>query len=307
MTGDMLHHALEYVARGWLVFPLHTPTGDGCSCRYKDCPNVGKHPRVPSAHPQGDPLRGRCHGECGRDGHGLHDATTDADRVKAWWSKWPNANIGGRTGVAFDVLDIDHADLEEGTADWPAVQMPGGTVATTGNGWHFYVAPGASGNRTRFTDHCDWRGDGGYVVLPPSLHYSGRHYEWFAPATLELHPAPAALCRLLNPPSEPPSTTPRNVRPVRPSGGGGGNGLAGIYGKVATATEGTRNATLWWAARAVALKVYRRELADHEGRTACDTLHSLGVQVGLADFEVRRTIESGWRTGIRGVEGQVGA
>ena len=156
MSGDMLHHALEYVARGWPVFPLHTPRDSGCSCGDRDCSSVGKHPRTPK---------------------GLHDASTDEQQVKAWWSRWPNANIGGRTGVAFDVLDIDHADLEEGTADWPAVQMPGGPIATTGNGWHFYVAPGASGNRTAFTQHCDWRGGGGYVVMPPSLHYSGRRYE----------------------------------------------------------------------------------------------------------------------------------
>ena len=39
--------------------------------------------------------------------HGLKDATTDVDRVLAWWQATPDANIGAPTGLTFDVVDID--------------------------------------------------------------------------------------------------------------------------------------------------------------------------------------------------------
>jgi hypothetical protein len=39
--------ALDYAEYGWLVFPIHTPTGDAakpCSCRRVTCPQIGEHP-----------------------------------------------------------------------------------------------------------------------------------------------------------------------------------------------------------------------------------------------------------------------
>ena len=54
----------------------------------------GKLPLIPRAHGRDEPP---CRGECGRDGHGLHDATTNPGRVTAWWERWSDANIGLRT------------------------------------------------------------------------------------------------------------------------------------------------------------------------------------------------------------------
>ena len=73
--------ALAYAARGWQVIPLHgcahpahTPLAQGrCTCGAPDCARPGKHPRT----------RG-----------GVHDATTDAAIIRAWWTQWPDANIG---------------------------------------------------------------------------------------------------------------------------------------------------------------------------------------------------------------------
>ncbi|MFO0932928.1 MAG: bifunctional DNA primase/polymerase [Planctomycetota bacterium] len=97
----MLDAALAYARAGLPVFPI--------------APG-GKLPAIPSAHPKGDPQRGLCHGECGRDGHGFHDATTDETRIRAWWETWPDANIGLRAGEAsgFDVVDLDTQKGGEG-------------------------------------------------------------------------------------------------------------------------------------------------------------------------------------------------
>src|SRR5262245_40189065 len=111
----MLAAALEAARRGWPVFPLHQPVGAGCSCGEATCSNVGKHPRT---------------------AHGFRDATTDRAQIEAWWSRWPDANIGAPTGVAFDALDIDHEDVRVATQEWPLVDMPGGPVVRTGGlGW----------------------------------------------------------------------------------------------------------------------------------------------------------------------------
>jgi hypothetical protein len=64
------------------------------------------------------------------DGHGLHDATTDAARIQAWWMAHPTANIGLRTGVAFDVIDLDSGAavdaLEVASGLSPGVEQPRG-------------------------------------------------------------------------------------------------------------------------------------------------------------------------------------
>src|SRR6266545_4022072 len=94
-----LYYAIEL---GWLVFPLGVKS---------------KLPRIPSAHPDGDPRRGICKGECGRQGHGLYDATTDPAQIKAWWQAAPWSNIGLVTGPPSGLLAVD-LDGPEGEAAW---------------------------------------------------------------------------------------------------------------------------------------------------------------------------------------------
>ena len=102
------------------------------------------------------------------------------EEVTDWFNKWPNANIGIVTGkisnlVVFD-LDSEHAVQyakdEGGFPDTP--------MAKTGKGSHAYTRyPGFEvRNDVRKELDIDIRGDGGYVVAPPSFHGSGRQYEW---------------------------------------------------------------------------------------------------------------------------------
>jgi hypothetical protein len=113
--------------------------------------------------------------------HGLHDASTDPTLVSSWWTRWPNANIGIPTGVAFDVLD---ADGDEGCDELERLVgcdgiVPGDPIVwTPNNGLHCYFAPTGLGNRARFAPGLDWRGRGGYVIVPPSIGANGLPYTY---------------------------------------------------------------------------------------------------------------------------------
>ncbi|MFN2555685.1 MAG: bifunctional DNA primase/polymerase [Nitriliruptorales bacterium] len=113
-------------------------------------------------------------------GKGLHDATTNEETIRAWWARCPAANIGLRTGVTFDVVDIDGPKgldaLNTVRADRPMTWGP--EAVTGGGGWHLLHSPAGAGNRAGIVSHVDYRGDGGYIVAPPSVHPSGERYFW---------------------------------------------------------------------------------------------------------------------------------
>ena len=105
--------------------------------------------------------------------------------VKDWWATWPEANIGGVTGLISGVVVID-VDSEEGHTALRRVvsasildEVP--SVVTGGGGKHYYFSHPQNGvisNAVSMLPGVDFRADGGYVVLPPSKHVSGRRYEW---------------------------------------------------------------------------------------------------------------------------------
>lgn len=174
--GELLEAALEYAARGWRVFPLHTPGPDGCSCGDATCKASGKHPRL---------------------AHGVKEASADAKVVGAWWRRWPDANIGVATGPesGFFVLDLDRAKGAEASAVSALAELedrhgrlPPTLSQRTGSGGNHRLyrwsaeTPVKSRKRVLFCGEVaaavDTRGVGGYIVAPPSLHETGRRYEW---------------------------------------------------------------------------------------------------------------------------------
>jgi hypothetical protein len=125
-------------------------------------------------------------------------ATTDSDELRSWWKANPSRNVAIACGRASGlvVLDVDSlaAELElmatHGT-DWTRTR-----TVQTAHGKHFYFLYPATGelrNSTgKIADHVDVRGEGGYVVAPPSLHPNGNRYRW-KKGDAELLPAPEWL------------------------------------------------------------------------------------------------------------------
>lgn len=166
-TLSPLEAALEYAHLGMSVLPLHTPQADGtCSCGKVDCHSIGKHPRVYG---------------------GVKDASTDIDVIKAWWKRWPNANVGIATGVTADigVLDIDprhkgHISLNQLEEEYS--KLPETLRVRTGSGGEhiFFKYPGESiiNSAGKIREGIDFKTQGGYVVAAPSVHASGNKYQW---------------------------------------------------------------------------------------------------------------------------------
>ena len=240
--------------------------------------------------------------------HGLHDATTVDGVIVGWWTRWPQANIGLRTGIAFDALDIDGDEglFALGIVPASKLKLLGGVVSdpveavegpmvTTGKGWHVYVTPTGCGNRAGILPHVDWRGAGGYVIAPPSVHPSGARYWWGseeegAPAEAALRPAPGWLLELLRPPPPP-------VRPIRPSASKFEEvryALAGLRDEaqaVATAPKGCRNDTLNLAAFKMRRFVDAGQLHPSD---VIEALCDAAAAAGLGGREAEATIRSGW-------------
>jgi hypothetical protein len=110
--------------------------------------------------------------------HGLKDASTDPGQIEDWWRRWPAANIGVATGHLFDVVDIDPPGLSwwrdmvlrHDMGQESVLPDIHGTVSTPrAGGMHLYIEPSGKGNLAGFAPGVDYRGVGGYVLLPPSV------------------------------------------------------------------------------------------------------------------------------------------
>lgn len=173
IIDPLLNHALIYAEQGMRVFPLHSVQDGNCSCGNATCSSMGKHPRTKN---------------------GVKEATTDFTQIKRWWNKWPRANIGIATGAGLHVIDIDSAKGASlaSLAD-SGLDLPGQfTVRTGSGGFHIYLNCDVQLSNTvnRLGPFIDTRGEGGYVVAPPSFNKHGQ-YTWLRP--LEKLPMPPQL------------------------------------------------------------------------------------------------------------------
>jgi hypothetical protein len=164
--------ARQYAARGIVVFPVHTMRDGSCSCGIQGCHSPAKHPRTE---------------------RGFKDATNDLNQIAAWWEQWPDANIGMPT-AGFLVLDVDPRNGgDESLAALVAEHGPlpeTAEQATGGGGRHIiFRHPGRRLPKT-LAPGIDLKGEGGYIVVAPSIHASGKRYQWHGGrANGLLHPA----------------------------------------------------------------------------------------------------------------------
>jgi len=143
--------ARRYLARGWSLLPLRS---------HDKRPLVAWEP-LQSSHPS-------------------------AEQVADWFGRWPDANIGIVTGEISNLIVLDIDPKHGGDASLDRLERQFGQlpatieVTTGGGGHHFYFAHhgGLIRSRTGLAQGVDLRGDGGYIVAPPSIHPSGHPYLW---------------------------------------------------------------------------------------------------------------------------------
>lgn len=164
----LLDEALRYAAAGIPVFPLHWIKNDGnCSCRQGAiCGAKGKHPRIKNWN---------------------EEATTDAEKIRQWWEKTPSANIGIPMGEKSGLVALDVDTRHRGDESLAMLMdefeiLPDTITATTGGGGKHYIFKYTEElclkNVVGFRDGLDIRTQGGMIVVAPSVHGSGRKYEW---------------------------------------------------------------------------------------------------------------------------------
>lgn len=173
--NELLNAALLYVKKyHWAVFPVSAET---------------KKPLTP---------------------HGCKDAKKDPGAIEAWWKRYPNASIGVATGQISGLIVIDEdIDEDKGVDGIHAIDMwerengklPETVRAITGRGGAhlYYKYEGKDiGNRAGLIEGVDVRGEGGYVIAPPSTHPNKTRYEWECdPEEEELAPVDDVVKKLL--------------------------------------------------------------------------------------------------------------
>jgi hypothetical protein len=145
----MLRTALKLIEHGFAVFP----------CRHRS--------KVPAT------------------AHGFKDASRDPELIRKWWAENPLFNVAVATGEVSGVFVVDQ-DGADGNAELTKLEqkhgeLPGTLAVCTSNGLHLYFGwPGkhVPCSVGKIAPSIDVRGDGGYCLVPPSIHPTGKGYAW---------------------------------------------------------------------------------------------------------------------------------
>jgi hypothetical protein len=278
-----LEAALAYGAAGWPVLPVAGVSAGACGCR-RPCESPGKHPLTR---------------------HGVHEAITDPVLIREWWRRSPEANVGIATGSSSGLVVVDLDLLRGGRESLGAVLDAGRDLPRTlrartgGGGLHlFYAAPpnvrvantaGRLPGVARPLPGIDLRGDGGYVVVPPSVHASGRRYRWDRRARVSALPAWLWPAR-----PAPPARAALVATTWEGASAYGAAALSRQLERVRGLAVGERNDGLNRAAFSLGRLVGGGELGEALVHQA---LLCAALAIGLGQAEAEATIRSGLRAG----------
>lgn len=231
--------------------------------------------------------------------HGFRDASVDPDQIADWWQRWPDANVAMPTGIAsgIDVVDVDVHNAGNGYGAIRSARSsgllgdPAWMVKTPSSGLHLCFLHTDDARQPSWQvprRHVDFRGDGGYVVLPPSRvaqeDGSVGRYEVINIATHQPDSVDAgALRRFLEPPRPPRPPADLAFVGTRPDR---------LAAWVASRPEGERNRGLFWASCRMAEAGERFDVAAH-------VLGGAAQATGLSDREAVTTIQSAYRIATR--------
>jgi hypothetical protein len=262
--------------------------------------------------------------------NGFKNASTDPEQICTWWRKWPNAMIGVPTGPRRGfVIDLDPKKQPAGAMLQGLAKFCGGLhpaawiCRTPSGGYHVYfaypdLADGRKlGSRTNLFKHTpgvdavikchvDVKGEGGYVIVPPSVREDGKAYSWEQEPNSDLLPeAPAVLLDVIlrrGTYDHVDSVADISLRSTAIDGPGDKavrqyalKALDKELRAVASAPEGERNNTLNIAAVKIASLVAAGALSQSKAWAA---LGGAARHRGLRTREVHQTIKSGFRKGL---------
>lgn len=313
---NMMQAALHYAAKGWPVFPCWEMDESDAAFQYR----VSKMPTERRA--KATPYKGKQP----RTIHGLKDATTEEKTIREWWRRYPNAAIGIPTGptIGAFVLDVDLPDGQQMLDNLEAAHgpLPSTVAQRTGSGGRqlFFAWPQGVEIRNsagKLAENLDTRGDGGYVIVPPSLHPSGGRYAWSTNGGTPIANAPQWLIEMARKPEKPEATPAEDPRltdlpatnttrtrtgtaDARRQEGYGDAAFVDEINKVGTAPEGQRNATLNHAAFRLGQLVAGGCL---DKATVAHALVNAAIGVGLDKQEAAKTMASGLAAGMQSPRG----
>ncbi|MEQ1824082.1 MAG: DUF3631 domain-containing protein [Fimbriimonadaceae bacterium] len=172
--------ALAYGELGRRVVPIHGIVDGWCTCGDPDCESPGKHPRFKGWQ---------------------QEATCDPAKIREWWKKCPHANIGLLTGGQVNALDSDPRNGGDKSLEGLLMEhgkFPDCPVQDTGGGGNHFLFATPIGLKSGEHPGIDVKGEGGFIVVAPSNHISGKKYQWQLGSELgavEVPPAPGWLAR----------------------------------------------------------------------------------------------------------------
>lgn len=225
---------------------------------------------------------------------GFHAATADAAQVESWWRQRPGANLAVPTGTVSGVVVVDvdvhgvdgYAALRR-AASSGLLSEPLATVTTPTGGRHLYFpADPEREQRSWQAGHAgiDFRGDGGYIIVPPSQRAVGSRRVLYRVETVAGGPVVSLATQRLRDFLDPRAT----YVPAPAPPGGWPLDVARLASQVARRPEGERNLGLFKAA-------CRMAEHGHPPGEALDALGPAANQAGLGEREITRTVGSAYR------------